>query len=58
MAEYCYGCYKKYLNGKMTERELIISNYLDLCEGCADYKNVVIRRKTVLELIFSMGFKR
>lgn len=56
MAEFCYNCYKKFLKGNKEENELIISKYLDLCEGCGKYKHVVVRYKNSFEIIVSRLF--
>lgn len=45
MAEFCLECYKK-INGKAVEgKEYIISKDLDLCEGCGQWKPVVVAER-------------
>lgn len=61
MAEFCFECYNKMQGGKCRKENYIISDELDLCEGCGEYKNVVISYKknwryhyaqTIMEIIF------
>ena len=54
MAEFCKECWKKINgidNGKVGYR---LSKELDLCEGCGEYKRVVVelRRNTFLCRLF------
>jgi hypothetical protein len=58
MAEFCYECYKKILKGDREKDELVISKYLDLCEGCGKYKPVVIEEKSMFPLKFCEIFKK
>lgn len=58
MAEFCYECYKKILKGKKEKYELIISMCLDFCEGCGEFKPVVVREKRYLELLSNKLFRR
>lgn len=51
MAEFCYVCSKKILRGKKSQYDLLISKDLDLCEGCGEYKQVVIRYKSFIEIL-------
>ena len=45
MAEYCFECFKKVFEEKARERDYILSEELDLCEGCGEWKRVVVRVK-------------
>ena len=47
MAEFCLECFNR-INGKnFSGKKYIISDYLDLCEGCGEFKPVIISsRKT------------
>ena len=45
MVEFCYECYKKYFDKNAKKENLVIGDYLDLCEGCAEYKQTVIKEK-------------
>jgi len=52
VAEFCYQCFQKYFDANAKENDLIFSTDLDLCEGCGEYKPVVVcydRRKTRIE---------
>lgn len=46
MAEFCLDCFNEYVlpNGyrKRREEDVTLSKYPELCEGCAEYKHVVI----------------
>ncbi len=45
MAEFCLDCWNK-LNGTHdSKRKYVISKDLDLCEGCGEYKHVIVRMK-------------
>ena len=49
MAEFCLACWNK-LNKRNEQAErYVLSKDLDLCEGCGEWKNVIVReRKSVL----------
>ncbi len=50
MAEFCPKCWGE-LNGVSTrERDYVLSRYPELCEGCGEYKQVIVvpRRKGLL----------
>lgn len=46
MAEFCLECWGK-MNGKeLTEADMVVDHRtLDLCEGCGEYKPVIIRAR-------------
>ncbi len=44
MAEFCLECWLENSETDMPKR-YVLSKYLDLCEGCQEYKQVVIREK-------------
>jgi len=50
MAEYCLDCWNKMNHAHDTERDWILSDELDLCEGCGQWKPVIvtIRRHKLL----------
>ena len=49
MAEYCKECAEKHLGMSKKElRRAVMSDDLDLCEGCGQYKSVVVRIKPPL----------
>lgn len=43
MAEFCKDCFKELLCNDYEDYQLILSEDLDLCEGCADFKQVVVK---------------
>ncbi|MGN1008494.1 MAG: hypothetical protein ACI4PV_06070 [Butyricicoccus sp.] len=45
MAEFCLECWNMLNDTKYTERELVLSHFPDLCEGCGQYKKVVVRER-------------
>ena len=45
MAEFCLDCMQK-INGRhYDEMDFILSDDLDLCEGCGQWKHVVVVRR-------------
>ncbi len=47
MAEFCLNCWNKINDINLSEKDVIISKDLDLCEGCAELKPVIIRYKRI-----------
>lgn len=43
MAEFCLSCWNRINHTKSTERNWIFSKELDLCEGCGEWKLVIVR---------------
>lgn len=44
MAEFCKDCFAKYISPTpCVVDHAILSKELDLCEGCGEYKHVVVR---------------
>ena len=58
MAEFCFNCYKKYFNKNAERENFIISKYnnLDLCEGCREYKPIIIREKDFSDFCIFLAF--
>ncbi len=46
MAEFCLDCWNRMNGTHYTEREIILTRGLELCEGCGQWKRttVVLRR--------------
>lgn len=42
MAEFCLSCYNEMENTHLTEKDVTLSEDVDLCEGCGERKQVVI----------------
>ena len=42
MAEFCLDCWNKMNEMKDSPRRYILSRELDLCEGCGEYKRVIV----------------
>ena len=47
MAEFCLDCWNRLNHTSYTERDFILSEELELCEGCAKFKPIILaERKT------------
>ncbi len=42
MAEFCLKCFNKIHDTNIDERTYILSDYLDLCEECGEWKRIVV----------------
>lgn len=51
MAEFCLECWNRLNHSDYTERDYILSEDLDLCEGCASFKPVVLYWRSFLSAI-------
>ena len=47
LAEFCFKCYKKYTDEYAKEEDFIITDTLDLCEGCGEITHVVWEPKNL-----------
>lgn len=45
MAEFCLECWNKMNHTRLTKKDVFLSKDLDLCEGCAELKRVIVRYK-------------
>ncbi len=45
MAEFCFDCWKKLFDKNAQKEKYIISEYDFLCEGCGEYKPIIITEK-------------
>ncbi|MBQ4542995.1 MAG: hypothetical protein IJA19_02365 [Clostridia bacterium] len=45
MAEFCLDCWNKINGTRYDERKYIISDDLDLCEGCGKWKHVIVKER-------------
>lgn len=52
MAEFCLDCWNKINGTNYTEKHYIISKELHLCEGCGEYKHVILAEKFTLRRLF------
>lgn len=46
MAEFCRYCFKRKIEPDALDKYIIVSEYDDLCEGCGEFKRVVIEYNT------------
>ncbi len=42
MSEFCMECWNEIFGENYTERDIIVTKYPELCEGCAEWKQVVV----------------
>ncbi len=42
MAEICLDCWNELTGKRYTKLKYILSENLDLCENCGEYKNVIV----------------
>ena len=45
MAEFCLDCWNKLNATDATEKDYVLSGDLDLCEGCGEWKPVIVRKR-------------
>ena len=45
MAEYCPECLNKMTGRKHNKNKYVLSKDLDLCEGCGEWKRIVIKKR-------------
>lgn len=41
MAEFCLDCWNRINDAHWTERDYILSDEYDICEGCGEFRRVV-----------------
>ena len=51
MAEFCVECWNRLNNEDRAPYEYNLSRRLDLCEGCGEYKKVIIMERNAVELL-------
>ncbi len=42
MADFCLDCWNEIFDMNETERDVVISKGYTLCEGCAEFKQVIV----------------
>ena len=47
MAEFCLQCWNKMYKTNDDESKFILSKELDFCEGCGEWKHVIVREREV-----------
>ena len=48
MAEFCVDCWNRLNGTDDKEHKYILSRHLDLCEGCGEYKHIIITERNML----------
>lgn len=43
MAEFCLDCWNRLMNTNDPPEKFVISKELDLCEGCGQWRHVIVR---------------
>ena len=43
MSEFCLECWNKINDTSIRKKDVILSSELDLCEGCGQWKPVIVR---------------
>ena len=50
MAEFCFDCFKEMMETEDEQWRYVFTDELELCEGCAQYKRVVVNEKFLSRL--------
>ena len=50
MAEFCLECWNKLNDTRDTESRYLVSRNIELCEGCARYKHVIVKERLIWRL--------
>ena len=60
MAEFCLDCWNKLNHIRLTEEDVTLSEELDFCEGCAEWKQTIVfpYRKRRKKKLFSLTLSR
>lgn len=45
MAEYCLDCWNRFNHTEKTERDYVLSRTPSLCEGCRQWKPVIVKAR-------------
>ncbi len=45
MAEFCLDCWNKIMESEDNEKKYVLSKDLDLCEGCGEWKRVIVMER-------------
>ena len=45
MSEFCLKCFNRLNNEQLTDQDIELSDDLELCEGCGEYKVIVLMVK-------------
>lgn len=46
MAEFCLECFKKDIDETAKDSDIILSDHVEFCEGCAELKRIVVEIKS------------
>ena len=56
MAEFCLDCWNKMNGTNESEYDYIISDDLDYCEGCGEWKHVIVIKREFYHIPIHMYF--
>lgn len=51
MAEFCFDCWNKLMDADYPAEKYVLSDELDLCEGCGEWKPVIVWLKRQYMLV-------
>lgn len=54
MAEFCLKCWNELNETNEPEGKYVMSKGLDLCEGCGEWKHVIVRRRGILTVLYAL----
>ena len=57
MAEFCLDCWNRIMDTNDPPKKYLISKELELCEGCGEYKHVIVRAKDRYHLFKCLSIK-
>lgn len=51
VAKFCLDCWKEISGAEATENQYIVSEELELCEGCGEWKHIIVSERSFFERI-------
>ena len=57
MAEFCLACWNRLNHTESTGRDWLLSKEPDLCEGCGEWKAVIVRPRRA-KLLYDLTHRR
>ena len=56
MAEFCLDCWNKINNTNDSKNKYIMSRDLEFCEGCGEWKKVIVMERNIYDSIYTFPF--